>query len=162
MNPGTCKHYTGFRDKDSCCDAGINYRQTFDGDTPGIMLRMPCVQYRMVRADGRGTYLKAGEQGVRVDIDRRGHTMQPCPHFQEPTPEEIEQARQERDASFARTVAGLQAAAAWRVKPKPLHDRHEVVACPICKTNTLNLWQSATNGHVHGKCATPGCVEWME
>lgn len=37
----------------------------------------------------------------------------------------------------------------------------EVVACPVCG-GRLHLTQSAYNGHVHGKCSTPDCVNWME
>jgi len=47
----------------------------------------------------------------------------------------------------------------WRSKT-PLH-KQEVIECPVCK-GRLHLSQSAYNGHVHGRCATPDCVSWME
>lgn len=36
------------------------------------------------------------------------------------------------------------------------------MACPVCKTGKLQYSRSSYNGHVHGKCETPGCVAWME
>lgn len=50
---------------------------------------------------------------------------------------------------------------------KPWRDAHkgksaaEVVECPACN-GRLHLSIAAYNGHVHGKCETPGCVSWME
>lgn len=60
-----------------------------------------------------------------------------------------------------RLIAGLKVASTWRVKPKPLENRREVVKCPICD-GKLHLSQSSYNGHVHGKCETEGCLSWME
>jgi hypothetical protein len=164
MKPGTCIHYTGLSlgaHGSDCCAKGVNYREAFDGRRDGIMLRMPCVQYRMVAADGRSTYIKAGAPCMRKEIDRRGEAMIPCEHFQEPTAEEVEADRRESDAFMNRTIAALKVASEWRVKPKPAQDRREVVECPICK-GKLHLSQSSYNGHVHGKCETPNCVSWME
>jgi hypothetical protein len=38
--------------------------------------------------------------------------------------------------------------------------RNGVILCPICSNNLT--WQRYDNGHVHGQCATPGCLNWME
>ena len=161
MNPGTCIHFTGLRDRESCCKVGVNYSQAFDISKPGIMLRMPCVQYRTLPADGRGTYIKAGEPTVRQEIDRRGEQMVPCAHFQEPTQEEVAADRKESDAYLERTLAAIKVASAWRVKPKPPEDRFDVLECPVCK-GRLHVSQSSYNGHIHGKCETQDCVSWME
>lgn len=164
MTPGTCIHYNGIRfaaQGHDCCAAGVDYGKTFDGTTPGIILRMPCIQYRTLPAHRRGTYVKAGEATVREEIDRRGHAMIPCDKFQEPTPEEVERSRAEWDAHYAKTMAAISVASAWRERPKPAQDRREVIECPICK-GRLHLSQSAYNGHVAGKCETEGCVSWME
>jgi hypothetical protein len=163
MTPGTCIHYTGIgmAKREDTCRAGVNYHAAFDFSSIGVMLRIPCVQYRTLPAHGRGTYIKAGEPTVRQEIDRRGHEMIPCHLFREPTPEEVDADRKESDASIARTFAAISASASWRVRPKPDQDRAEVVECPVCK-GRLHLFQSALNGHVHGKCETAGCVKWME
>jgi hypothetical protein len=34
------------------------------------------------------------------------------------------------------------------------------VKCPGC-AGSLN-YAIASNGHIHAKCSTPGCLEWME
>ncbi len=36
------------------------------------------------------------------------------------------------------------------------------IPCPVCKTGTLLGSRSGYNKHVHGKCSTEGCVNWME
>lgn len=58
-------------------------------------------------------------------------------------------------------ILALRVADEWKVKPKPVQDRHEIVECPICK-GRLHLSQSSFNGHCHGHCETDGCVSWME
>lgn len=164
MNQGTCIHFTGFglgRDPSCCCAAGVNYAEAFDDDAPGLALRAPCVEYRLKPAHSRGTYIRAGESVIRIEVDRRGQTVIPCGRRIEPTDEQVQQVRAETDASYARHMMGIRVANAWRVKPKPKQSRQEVVECPACK-GRLHLAQSAINGHVHGECETPSCVKWME
>lgn len=49
--------------------------------------------------------------------------------------------------------------AEWRDRP-PI-GKAEIVECPICQ-GRLYLSQASSNGHVHGKCETRGCVHFME
>lgn len=163
MSPGTCIHYTGLLfDKGTCtCRAGVDMRATFGDEKPGIFLRMPCIQFREVPAHGRGTYCKPGEPTIRKEMDRQDQIMIPCALRVEPTAEQVEKDRRDKDAAMQRTLAAIKVASQWRVKPKPAHDRREVVECPVCK-GRLHLSQSSLNGHVHGKCETEGCVSWME
>ena len=61
MNLGTCIHFNGLSMvgdgyKPGCCEAGVHYYETFDGKRAGIMLRMPCVEFRELPAHGRGTH----------------------------------------------------------------------------------------------------------
>lgn len=158
MNKGKCIHYNGVQNE--CCKAGVEYRTAF-GPRPGVMLRMPCFLYDERPAHGRGTYIKPGEAVVRKEIDRRGEAMIPCDKFLEPTDAQVEQDRIETEAHSAKTLAAIKVASAWRVNGRPTQDRREVVECPICKSR-LHLSQSAYNGHVHGRCETFGCVNWME
>lgn len=164
MKRGTCIHFTGLRIGaigSDCCAAGINYRKTFDDSQPGIMLRMPCVAFRELQADRRGSMIRPGDATVRVEIDRKGNAVKPCLHRQEPTDVQIEKHQRDQDAGFQKVIAALQVASAWRVNPKPVQDRQEVVDCPVCN-GRLHLHQSAYNGHCSGKCETEGCVSWME
>jgi hypothetical protein len=163
MNAGTCIHYNGVigTTDDHKCQAGICYRKVFDGSKPGILLRMPCIQFHTLPAHGRGTFIRSGDDTVRKEFDRRGQVMIPCALYQEPTPEQIEADRIETEKAFANTVAAIKVSSEWRVKPKPEKDRSEILQCPICE-GKLHLFQSSYNGHVRGKCETAGCVEWME
>jgi hypothetical protein len=162
VNLGTCIHWNGLRGDDTrCCDAGVNYHKAFNGEKPGMFLRMPCRVFDERPAHGRGTYIKAGEPVIRKEIDRRGEAVIPCALYVEPTPEQVQAHRVRTDAYMERTMAAITVASAWRVKPKPAKDRAEVIECPACK-GRLHLSQSAYNGHVHGQCETTDCVSWME
>ncbi len=160
MSPGTCIHFTGIG-SGGCCRAGVNYADAFDGTMAGIMFRLPCMQFRVVAADGRSTSIRAGEPEIRKEIDRRDQQMIPCALYLEPTPEQVQTDRAEKYAALNRTFAAIKVAQQWRVNPKPRQDRREVIECPVCK-GKLHLAQSCYNGHVRGKCETKGCVSWME
>lgn len=163
MKLGTCIHYVGLTyGQGTCkCGAGVDLRATFGNDRPGISLRMPCIEYRMVPVNGRGTYCKPGDREVREEIDRRGEIAIPCALRVEPTAAQSLHSKIKFEAAFQNTLAGIKVASTWRVKPKPDHDRSEVIECPVCK-GRLHLSQSSLNGHCHGKCETEGCVAWME
>lgn len=36
------------------------------------------------------------------------------------------------------------------------------IECPACKTGTVRFSVARCNGHVHARCSTDGCAEWME
>lgn len=165
MNNGTCIHFKGVsvgRDyKTQCCGAGVNYFETFDGRRAGLMLRMPCVAFYEKPAHGRGTAIKPGEPTIRKEVDRKGELAIPCGLREEPTQEQVDEYRRETEDHWEKTLAALKVANEWKVKPKPAEDRTEVIECPVCG-GKLHLYQSARNGHCHGKCETARCVEWME
>ena len=167
MNHGTCIHFNGLgmigeEYRKHCCKAGVNYFSVFDGAKAGIMLRMPCVEAREKSADGKpGTYFKAGQKTVLIPVDRQGHEVIQCSLRIEPTAEQVQKDRDEAGQHWIKMVAALRIASAWKVKPKPDHDRSETVECPVCKGN-LHLNQSSHNGHASGKCESSGCVEFME
>lgn len=152
MSPGTCIHFNGMQhDK---CDRGVAYEVNWPNGPK------PCIKFIEKSARG-GTYIRAGEVPAERKPWPGADTAKPCPFWQEPTPAEVEQDRIERDAAYERAKVAIRVASQWRVKPKPAHDRREVIECPCCK-GRLHLSQSAYNGHVHGKCETDGCVSWME
>lgn len=161
MSPGTCIHWNGWRDAQSRCEAGFRYREVVGPEPFGAFLRLPCIQYHVRPAHGKGTYVKAGERVIRVEVDRKGLPQAECACYIEPTDEQIQQDREETDAALERHMVAIKVSSAWRVRPKPAQDRHEVLECPVCK-GRLHLSQAAYNGHVHGQCETKGCVSWME
>ena len=37
------------------------------------------------------------------------------------------------------------------------------IDCPVCAAKeSLSYNRASSNGHIHAKCATEGCVRWME
>jgi len=167
MNRGTCIHFNGLRIigaeyRSHCCAAGVNYFSVFDGAKSGMMLRMPCVEYREKSADGRpGTCFKPDQETVLVPVDRRGQEVIQCSLRVEPTAEQVQQDREETEAYLKKMRVAFQVIGAWKTKSKPAQSRAEVIECPICQAN-LHLHQSSYNGHVSAKCETSGCVELME
>lgn len=150
MKHGTCVHFTGCRKSTDACKAGVIYEAAFNFPrTPGMFLRMPCVN------------LIPQPNGELRPLDRKDHKVIPCALYQEPTMLEIDAHEKEFEREFAKFIAGIKVASEWRVKPKPEADRSEAVQCPIC-SGRLHLSQSAYNGHVHGHCETDGCLQWME
>lgn len=85
-----------------------------------------------------------------------------CPHYQEPTAEEIAADEAEVEAILAKHRVVMGEVHKWRTWTKNNRvGKAEVIKCPACNGH-LHLSQSAYNGHVHGKCETAGCVSWME
>lgn len=150
MNNGQCMHFNGTQNE--LCKRGVRYAQFEPG--------MPCIQLMHKSASG-GTYLRAGEVPAETKPFPRAQPKERCPFYAEPTAEQVQADRAEFDAYMEKTFAAINVARAWRVKPKPAQDRSGTVECPVCK-GKLHLSQSAYNGHVHGKCETADCVQWME
>lgn len=64
----------------------------------------------------------------------------------------------------ARIAPVLEAWARIRVKEKDREPGKSVmgtIPCPVCGA-VLNYGIAGGNGHVHGCCSTPGCLQWME
>lgn len=37
------------------------------------------------------------------------------------------------------------------------------IPCPLCSTGTIVFSRAGSfNGHIHGRCSTSGCIQWME
>jgi hypothetical protein len=152
MKHGTCIHFNGVQNDQ--CKRGISYEVNWPNGPK------PCILF-IHKSERGGTYLKPGEKPAETKPFGRASEAKPCPFRKEPTSEEVQADREESERCLQRTMAAIKVAGAWRVKPKPAADRHEVVECPVCN-GRLHLGQSAYNGHVHGKCETEGCVSWME
>jgi hypothetical protein len=145
-----CQHYDaagvtmiGGKEPHGHCKAGVNYLQQFgaaEGDNPraGIFMRICCT-------DGN----KRGEAAQRAL----------CPQWLRTTREQGETHVDELERVLQRMEIVGPAVAAWRQKPP--RGKQEVIECPACK-GRLHLSQSAYNGHVHGRCETPGCASWAE
>lgn len=118
------------------CEAGVDY-STMDG----------------VKFDQRPCFLddKTGESKP---------SALPCEHLRRPTPEEIAAHQGWVAARMDQLGVVMKGIRPWRDAHKG-RSATEIVECPACH-GRLHLSISAYNGHVHGRCETAGCVQWME
>lgn len=152
MDHGKCIHFNGVQN--DLCKRGVSYEVNWPAGPK------PCIKFIHKSARG-GTLLKPGEQPSETKPFGNAHLAKPCPFYEEPTNEQVQEDRKQVEKAMERTIAAIKLAGEWRVKPKPAVDRYEVVECPVCK-GRLHLSQSSYNGHVAGVCQTKGCVKWME
>jgi len=115
------------------CIAGINWRKVTGGDSFGIATRMPCF--------------------------KKNNSPAKCSHYVEPTQQEIDR----EEIEFKKLICRMEKAAPiisnWREK-LPI-GKSEIIKCPVCG-GKLHLSQAACNGHIHGRCETKDCLQWME
>ncbi len=113
--------------------------------------------------EGKVGSVPSGPDGYKFGPCIYGHELpdvhEHCPHWVRRTRERGEERADRVEASFNRMRIVGPVVAAWRKKPP--RGKTEIIECPICK-GRLHLSQAASNGHVHGKCETEGCVSWME
>ena len=132
-----CQHYARDRGLDMKCLAGMNLET----------IRVVSV----------------GEKGYKWGPCIDGHLLADptshCPNWLRRTREQGEKRADEIEKANERFVIAGPVIAEWR-KKKPI-GKAEVIECPVCK-GRLRLSQAASNGHVHGRCETKGCLSWME
>lgn len=87
------------------------------------------------------------------------NALELCPHWLRTSREQGEKHADLVESSMRRMTLVAPVVGAWR-KKEPI-GKSEIIACPVCQ-GRLHLSQAACNGHVHGKCETPDCVNWME
>lgn len=78
-----------------------------------------------------------------------------CLQREYPTPEEVDAEHREFERHFNGTV--LARPAILKTKQKS-----GAIDCPLCGTASALRFAVASNGHVHAKCDTKGCLSWME
>lgn len=132
MKAGKCKHFTGIRDAQ--CAAGVNYVLV----TNDFKYSLPCIS--------------------PLSCDKREPAE--CQLFTEPTAEEIAEDRAKHDASMDRMIVVMTGIAPIRKEAKG-KGYAGIIECPACK-GRLHLTIARSNGHAHGRCETPDCVNWIE
>lgn len=140
---GWCIHYRGITGPRgeivTSCEAGVEYATFRNAEGKRLAAQQPCF------------------------LDDHGRSKPGalhCEHLRRPTPEEIaahEQWLAGRIEKLGKAMLGI---ASWRAKHKG-RSHSEVVECPVCQ-GRLHLSIAASNGHVHGRCGTAGCVAWVE
>ena len=149
---GQCIHFNGMQN--AKCAAGVHYEEAF-GPEVGLLCRAPCIQESRTheRINGKLT-------PVYKPWDRQGQGLIPCDKFRMPTQEQIRDADVALEKSMDRMRVVMIAIKDWRnAKPR---GKQTVIDCPTLCGGKLHLSQSSCNGHVHGRCTTDGCVNWME
>ncbi len=133
-----CKHYTGSINE--TCDAGVKYADVRKDNQPDPGYSLPC-------------------------IAKYNHAGATCEKCQLPTAAEIaadeaamrlwvEQVGQARAAIVAH-LGGP-----WK---KGTPGGSGQIDCPVCQQpSALRFSRSRYNGHIHARCNTPTCVNWME
>jgi hypothetical protein len=144
---GWCVHY-GFDRKQSksICEAGLDPERF---RTSG----------QWVRQEG-GPSLMDVQPCFLTDAGESKPGALPCECLRRPTPREIAEHNDWQNGRVERLGKVMEFIAPWRKRHKG-KSAAEVVGCPICH-GRLHIQIAAYNGHVRGKCATPGCVEWVE
>ena len=115
------------------CRAGVDWRAITGGDPIGIANRMPCFE---------------SNKSESVCAERR-----------EPTTEEVKAEDDMWQGVIDRMRLLKPVLSEWR-KKEPI-GKQEIIECPACH-GKLHLSQAECNGHVHGKCETDDCYNWME
>jgi len=79
----------------------------------------------------------------------------PCASLDRPT---VAEAQAEEDEFMQHAAGSLLAIQRARKIGK---GRAGVIECPICR-GKLSVAVSSFNGHTQGRCATEGCLQWIE
>lgn len=80
-----------------------------------------------------------------------------CARHALPTIEEVEAEIREADEAFALISRAIKLCREHAGGKRGVSGE---VACPKCG-GALRYSIAASNGHLHGRCKTPGCLQWM-
>jgi hypothetical protein len=121
----------------------------------------------LARAANLGTVVMSRiERGIECPPDS---VLEPIAKLLDWTLEELKAAipsKEDAERDYCKMSDGITAmlAAQSDAKIKGLkkgHGGQSTMACPICK-GTLHYSVASVNGHLWGRCATDGCVSWMQ
>ncbi len=135
----TCRHFNGVQH--DCCEAGVNYRELAGGPPTGCMTRIPCLPMNepkngsMAVCEKRDRWTKLEAE---LNVTRRSESMQ----------RHMLAFRKVHDDAKAKGY-------------KKNHGGVSECVCPIC-AGAIRYSVASYNGHLHAKCETEGCVQWME
>ncbi len=134
--PSFCKHYRAMSEHKTC-EAGVEY-SIFNG-TPRD--HHPC-------------------------FPRRGKPNPTgCDKADYPTVEDVARWDAYISERFGKTGKAREAIVTHLGGPwkKGIGPGQGIIDCPACGgTECLSFSRSSYNGHIHARCATDGCVSWME
>jgi len=136
-----CKFFTGVQN--GKCEKGITYESVRQEASDGRGYRFPCVRIQQTWTEFRD--------------------CKTCSLRELPTPEEV--AKEEAEfTKHADEMMAVYVAIREHHKSVPKGNESNVVytmTCPVC-SKALRYRVSGYNGHIHAKCETDGCVQFME
>ena len=130
-----CKHHNSERDNKTCA-AGVPYES-----------------FRGMPFDKRPCFSEDGNP-------RPGCDLVQLPTAQELAAEDAWLKEQDQKHGTARQAIVAACGGPWK---RGMASMRGVIDCPACgAVKSLTYSRSGYNGHIHAKCATKGCVSWME
>lgn len=84
-----------------------------------------------------------------------------CDKYLDTTPEQIAEREAWIQESNRKFKAAEPVVNAFRKENRGRSNRI-TVKCPACENGSLSMSIAGYNGHVHGRCTTPNCLNWME
>jgi hypothetical protein len=137
-----CVHYTGLQHES--CKAGVKYADV-----------KADVEFQTHRASERTPYT---HHQAHPCFFGENKLAKPCPHMRFPTSDQIRAHDEESDSHFRNTDVARKAITDATQGKRGVQG---ALACPVCITGKLG-YSVASNGHIHARCSTAGCVAWME
>lgn len=132
---GRCIHYNGTINKK--CGAGIVYTAVTKAGDGIVFDRMPC-------------FSQNGIAGL-------------CTACQYPSEKEIKDSDRELGEHIQKMTAVRRAIVA-DIKAKNAANRSfsSMIDCPLCDGKVSYSYAGSYNRHIHARCSTAGCVNWIE
>ena len=127
-----CRHRTPFGSDYPVCKVGVDYHKWM-GKGDGLH-GIPCL-------------------GESKDAIAK------CPQYSGYTDEELAERETMMEARYQR-MGVIRKAIVESVKATGI--RGGEMPCPACQMGTVRYSQASYNGHVHARCSTPNCANWME
>lgn len=143
LRDNSCRYFNGFG-RNKTCDAGCNYLEMCGGVHDGLAIRLPC----------SGHFANAETRAKHPDL-----VPVECPKFEKKTTEDI---KAERDL-IDQLIEQMRISQPW-ISEKKKTAKRDVVhedECPVCK-GRIQFRISSYNQHMHAKCATNDCINFME
>lgn len=152
-----CIHYSGcLNDK---CNSGHRY---LDLARP---LSSEEMTWRKKNYPSLPTAHTAISRRVPCGANNDVHT---CTDFRLPTKEQVIEYKAKSDAfiaQFMKRMVVVRPAIEADIETRNMKKRscQGIIDCPACAAGKVHYsYAGNVNGHIHARCTTKGCVEWME
>lgn len=162
ITEGTCVHFNGTQH--DACLAGFSYRS----------VARPLTQDEIDRHNEHYAKWYPDQENLKIwGLSNRlpcweRNNVKTCEKFCPPTAEQVQEYEgwlNDYIPRMLKRVNTTRAAIVKRIKEKGMWERDcsGMIPCLVCKTGTVSYsYAGSYNGHIHARCDTPECVQWME